>query len=70
MEDCIHLHACRRMCLITKFHGSRGCNEQCTAYESVSKYYTEDQVERVKNGACRDGRNGYDCYDLLISDYV
>ena len=37
-EDCVHLHACRRLCKIAKVK-SRGCNaETCTAYES----YVED----------------------------
>ena len=35
-EDCIHLHACRRMQLVAKSKGftySRGCDkETCTAY--------------------------------------
>lgn len=35
MEDCIHLHACRRLCKIHKIK-SRGCNIDCTAYEGES----------------------------------
>lgn len=38
MNDCIHLKACRRMSKrIIKIIGlkiSRGCNEECTAYQS------------------------------------
>ena len=44
-EDCVHLHACRRLC---KMHDirNRGCNDSCTAYcennheakEKLSRY--------------------------------
>lgn len=34
------------------------------------RLYTEEEVRRCIHGACRDGRNGYDPYDLLISDYI
>ena len=75
MEDCIHLKACRRLCVIAKESYdinpfSRGCNENCNAYESISDYYTSEQVEAVKRGACLDGQRGYDPYDLLVSDYI
>lgn len=34
------------------------------------RLYTEDEVRAVMHGACRDGKLGYDAYDLLISDYI
>lgn len=34
------------------------------------RLYTEDEVRSVMRGACRDGRNGYDEFDLLIEDYI
>lgn len=36
-EDCIHLHACRRLAAIAKKNGERfvrGCNSKCSAYEA------------------------------------
>lgn len=36
-EDCIHLHACRRLAAIAKKNGerfARGCNSKCSAYEA------------------------------------
>lgn len=36
-EDCIHLHACRRMSMIAREQGvqlTRGCGKDCSAYES------------------------------------
>ena len=44
MEDCIHLHACRRMALLYALRGkpksvgpnhvARGCNEECNCYQT------------------------------------
>lgn len=75
MEDCIHLKACRRLCkkVRAKYFGmqiARGCNSECSAYESRSDYYTYEQVKAVMHGACNDGRNGFDAGDCLVSDYL
>lgn len=75
-DDCIHLKACRRIC---KFHkiNNRGCQKDyCTAYETIEDFtsendlYTRTQVQKVKDGACYDGRNGLDEGDCLIEDYI
>ena len=42
----------------------------CYQTPEGERLYTEDEVKQVMRGACRDGHNGYDEYDLLISDYV
>lgn len=38
--------------------------------EQIDSMYTYEQVEQVKRGACIDGQNGYEPYDLLIEDYL
>lgn len=45
-EDCIHLHACRRMAKIYResksfksYFIARGCGEECTAYQRAEKVY-------------------------------
>ena len=51
-EDCIHLHACRRMQLVAKSKGftySRGCDkETCTAYVpgGDEKYVGAEEANR------------------------
>ena len=51
-EDCIHLHACRRMQLVAKSKGftySRGCDkETCTAYVpgADEKYVDAEEANR------------------------
>lgn len=50
MEDCAHLHACRRLQKMYKEMGvrkSRGCDESCTAYESKKEF-----VREAFNGVC------------------
>lgn len=73
-QNCIHLRACRRLCKIAKQYykpiNNRNCNEDCSAYEPDEPKYTYTQVVDVMHGACRDGANGYDPYDLLITDYI
>ena len=75
-DNCIHLHACRRICKIYKIQ-NRDCNKECTAYETEQdlienskEYYTRNQVEAVLSGACYDGQNGYNAGDLLLEDYI
>jgi len=47
-------------------------NGQSEEYRTIEgeRLYTEEEVREVMHGACRDGRNGYNEYDLLIEDYV
>ena len=51
-DDCIHLHACRRLCSMHNIN-SRGCNDSCTAY--ISK---NDDIENKKS----DDFNSYEEY--------
>ena len=82
-EECIHIKACRRLCKIARGEGkniTRYCSRECSAYEVMDYflgewapqygYYTEDEVEKVKYGACMDGKRGYYPEDILISDFV
>lgn len=34
------------------------------------RLYTKNEVKQVMFGACQDGKQGYDPYDLLIEDYL
>lgn len=38
--------------------------------EEEERKYTYEEVMACIHGACRDGQNGYDPYDLLIEDYI
>ncbi len=62
-DDCIHLKACRRLC---KMHNlrNRGCNENCTAYESESDYIEKDVAIDISRQALRDMEYGYSYDDL------
>ncbi len=72
-KDCIHLKACRRLQKLTKknygVQVARYCTPDCTAYETESGYSAEQMYKAIR-GACRDGANGYDPYDLCIEDYL
>ena len=80
-DDCIHLKACRRFSKRLRAKGisvGRGCNPDCTAYETIYEavksqdevFYTYEEVQAVKRGACLDGQQGYEPGDLLVSDYL
>lgn len=61
MEDCAHLHACRRLQKMYKEMGvrkSRGCDESCTAYENKKEF-----VREALDGVCDLGLD--DCFVLL-----
>lgn len=45
-DDCIHLHACRRLCAMYNIN-SRGCNDSCTAYVSKNDD-TENKTDDFK----------------------
>ena len=38
--------------------------------EEEARRYTYEDLLACIRGACEDGRNGYDAYDLLPSDYI
>lgn len=44
MEDCIHLHACRRLCKMHKIK-SRGCNDDCTAYQTEDDFIPPEPID-------------------------
>ena len=67
-EDCIHLRACRRLCVIGKVNNRYCKSETCTAYESKSKYITREAANYAVRQAALDGEEGYT--DVLIRDYV
>jgi hypothetical protein len=73
VEDCIHLHACRRIAKFSKYR-NRGCNSRCSAYQSFLDFkeennlYDKEQVTKVMLGACYDGTRGYT--DNMIEDYI
>ena len=74
--DCIHSKACRRFSKILRSKGlriGRGCNDTCTAYQSIEdfkdeNFYNKEEVENVMYGANLDGTNGYT--DIIIEDYI
>lgn len=38
--------------------------------DEEERKYTHEEVMTCIHGACRDGQNGYDPYDLMIEDYI
>lgn len=69
MDDCIHLHACRRVQAIGKKHRlmvPRYCTEDCSCYQSKDEgdfITVSEAVEYARNGASSI-RGGYDSYDV------
>jgi hypothetical protein len=76
MDDCVHLKACRRFSKMARNKGvklSRGCGENCSAYEREhdGRLYTEQEVREIINGTVRDVEYGiHDPYDILPGDFV
>lgn len=69
MDDCVHLKACRRLVKYLNITVSRGCDENCTAYESEAEtHYSRDQVQYAINRATEDAVNGYT--DNIVEDYI
>ena len=70
MQDCIHLHACRKVQKIARAEGynfARNCNEHCSCYVSRDggSYITVDEaIQYARRGACsiRGGSDSYDVY--------
>lgn len=64
-EDCIHLHACRRLTKLFKIN-NRGCNENCSAYVSGNwgAYVDEDTAVSYAREGVESIRGGYDPYDV------
>lgn len=70
MDDCIHLHACRRVQAIGKslrLNVPRYCTEDCNCYLSGKDnlYVTVDEaISYARDGvsAIRSGYDGYDVY--------
>ena len=63
----------RRDFELAQFVEEGGFEFTASELEAICKkygLYTREQVERVKCGACYDGRDGYDAGDLLIEDYI
>lgn len=73
-DDCVHLHACRRLCILAEQQTGRIVVRHClqTSCEAYQKgpLYDSDQMRIVINGAAEDGARGYDGLDLLPSDYL
>lgn len=73
MDDCIHLHACRRIQKIGRSSGinyPRYCSADCNCYQSEKENTMLVSVKDAINYA-RDGvssiRAGYDSYDVYCS---
>ena len=53
MNDCVHLHACRRLQNMWKkrykVSWGRGCNEDCTAYETAAEIEVYDIDEAASH---------------------
>lgn len=68
-EDCIHLHACRRLTKIVKDQFgktlTRLCNEHCKAYQSGDLVTVEDACD-VARRLLRDMEYGYSYDDLSV----
>ena len=77
-EDCIHLHACRRLSKIVREKKgcvTRFCNsELCRTYQDVETFaeenelYPHDKVQYAINCSTEDALRGYT--DNLVSDYI
>lgn len=73
-EDCIHLHACRRMRVIYKSWKSRGCTEECSAYQTANEVVkgaeiVEDIIDAAVKAAVNlinDCACGYSPDDLCV----
>ena len=65
MEDCVHLHACRR---ISKFHKirNRGCNSNCSAYLSAKGLIKVERAIEIAQGLLQDRDYGYSMDDLVV----
>ena len=73
-EDCIHLHACRRMAKIYRESKSfksyfikRECNEECTAYQKAKRRLVvtfDDAYDAAKEGI-RMSELGYGVGDAI-----
>lgn len=61
VEDCIHLHACRKTQKTCKGKQGRGCNSKCFAYFSLN--YLKENLTNIRSIAIRNG----DEYDSDIS---
>ena len=73
MDDCIHLHACRRVQAIGKklrLMCPRYCDENCECYlssDTETNYVSIDEaLEYACNGAYSI-QSGYDIYDVYCS---
>ena len=73
MEDCIHLHACRRICKIAKDEYKkqikRNCTESCQAYtpgDAGNYISVEEAVNYAIDGSSSIER-GYDAYDVYCA---
>lgn len=55
-DDCIHLHACRRLCAMHNIN-SRGCNDNCTAYVSNNNETKSDDFKTYEEYIMNDLKN-------------
>lgn len=73
MDDCIHLHACRRIQAIGKslrLNCPRYCSDECTAYQSKNidtGLIDVDTAVRYALNGVNSIRGGYDAYDVYAS---
>lgn len=68
MDDCIHLHACRRCTAKAEEQGkrfARGCNEKCTAYKSA-----EDISALIDTRGCDTVLYDEGGYRFFMYDYL
>ncbi len=74
LDDCIHLHACRRVQRIGKsrWHNiPRYCNEDCECYKSQNEITHYVAISEAMDYARRGAsliREGYDSYDVYASE--
>lgn len=68
-EDCIHLHACRRLSKLAEAQFNkkltRNCNVKCKAYKSGELVIVEDACD-VARRLLRDMEYGYSYDDLSV----
>lgn len=68
MDDCIHLHACRRCTAKAEAQGKRfvrDCNEKCTAYKSVG-----DIIGLIDTDGCDTVLYDEGGYRFFMYDYL
>ena len=69
-EDCLHLHACRRICSMSDKRIVRNCHpDRCNCYVSKEQgeYISVDEAIEYARDGVSSIRSGYDPYDVYCS---